>query len=176
MKTNILVTFLAFFGTLLYLFLLLPLFLILIPYKILSSFGHIYHFDIGTVRYLGLIPIALGVFIYLWCSYSFVFSGKGTPIPFTPTKKLVVTGLFRFVRNPLYIAGLFVLTGEALLFQSSGIFIYCLIMFGIFNVHVFMEEALLADKFGATYKRYLKSVPRWIPRLKPYRENDSESS
>ena len=175
MKTKPLVTYLAFLGTLLYLLLLLPFFLILIPYKILSSSEHIYHFDIGTVQYLGLIPIVMGAFIYLWCSYSFVFSGKGTPIPFTPTKNLVVTGLFSFVRNPLYIAGVFVLTGEALLFQSIGIFIYCLVMFVIFNMHVIMEETLLADKFGATYKQYLKSVPRWIPRLKPYRENDSES-
>jgi len=75
----------------------------------------------------------------------------------------------------LYVAGVSVLTGEALLFQSIGIFIYCLVMFGIFSFHVLMEEALLANKFGATYKQYLKSVPRWIPRLKPYRENDSES-
>lgn len=163
MKTKVSETFLALFGTSLYLLLLLPFFLILIPYKILLSPGYIYYFYIGTVRYLGLIPIALGVVIYLLCSYSFVFSGKGTPIPFTPTKNLVVTGLYRFVRNPLYIAGVFVLTGEALLFQSIGIMIYCLIMFGIFNFHVLIEEALLADKFGATYEQYRKSVPRWIP-------------
>ena len=175
MKSNVLITILAFIGTLLYLFLLVPFFLIFIPHKILSSSEYIYNFDIGMVRYLGLIPISLGIIIYLWCSYSFVSSGKGSPIPFTPTKNLVVTGLFRFVRNPLYIAGAFVLIGEALLFQSNGIFIYCLVMFAIFNVHVFMEEALLADRFGATYKRYLESVPRWIPRLKPYRENDSDN-
>ena len=65
MKAKISETFLALFGTLLYLLLLLPFFLILIPYKILSSSEHIYHFDIGTVRYLGLIPIALGVFYLL---------------------------------------------------------------------------------------------------------------
>ena len=175
MKTNTFITVLAFLGTLIYLFLLLPVFLILIPYKILLLSGPTYHFDIGATRYLGLIPIGLGVAIFSWCSYSFVFSGKGTPIPFTPTKRLVVTGLFRFVRNPLYIAGILVLTGEALFFQSGGIFIYCLVMFGIFNMHVFMEESLLEEKFGATYQRYLESVPRWIPRLTAYRENDSEN-
>jgi len=165
----------ALLGTLLYLLLLLPFFLIWIPYRILLSPEQIYVFDIGIFRYLGLVPIALGVVIYVFCSLSFVFIGKGTPIPFTPTKELVVTGLYRFVRNPLYIAGVFVLVGEALLFQSIGIFFYCLVLFGGFNLHVLMEETLLADKFGTSYERYRNSVPRWIPRLKPYRDNNTES-
>ena len=165
----------AVLGTLLYLLLLLPFFLIWIPYRILLSPERIYTFDIGVFRYLGLVPIALGAIIYVFCSLSFVFIGKGTPIPFTPTKELIVTGLYRFVRNPLYIAAVFVLAGEALLFQSIGIFIYCLVMFGIFNFHVLMEETFLADKFGETYERYCKAVPRWIPRLTPYRGYESES-
>jgi len=74
-----------------------------------------------------------------------------------------------FVRNPLYIAGVMVLTGEALLFQSIGIFIYCLAMFAVFNFHVLMEEILLANQFGETYEEYKKHVPRWVPRLTPYR-------
>ena len=165
----------AILGTLIYLLLLLPFFLIWIPYRILLSPEQIYVFDIGVFRYLGLVPIALGVIIYVFCSLSFVFIGKGTPVPFTPTKELIVTGLYRFVRNPLYIAAVFVLAGEALLFQSIGIFIYCLVMFGIFNVHVLMEETLLAEKFGTRYEQYCKSVPRWIPRLKSSRKKDSES-
>jgi len=165
----------ALLGTLLYLLLLLPFFLIWIPYRILLSPEQIYVFDIGIFRYLGLVPIALGVVIYVFCSLSFVFIGKGTPIPFTPTKELVVTGLYRFVRNPLYIAGVFVLVGEALLFQSIGIFFYCLVLFGGFNLHVLMEETLLADKFGTSYERYRNRVPRWIPRLRPYRDNNTES-
>lgn len=161
----------ALLGTLLYWLLLLPFFLIWIPYKILLSPERIYIFDIGVFRYFGLVPIALGIIIYILCSRSFVFIGKGTPIPFTPTKKLIVTGLYRFVRNPLYIAGVFVLAGEALLFQSIEIFFYCLVMFGGFNLHVLMEEAILAEKFGVIYEQYRKSVPRWVPRFKPYRNN-----
>jgi len=88
----------------------------------------------------------------------------------------VVTGLYRLVRNPIYIAGSSVLAGEALLFQSKGIFIYFLIMFGIFNVHVLIEETLLAEKFGATYEQYRKSVPRWIPRITPYKKIDTRKS
>jgi protein-S-isoprenylcysteine O-methyltransferase Ste14 len=172
MKAKTSETLLALVGTLLFLFLLLPFFLIWVPYKILSSPEQIYHFNTGAFRYLGMVPITLGLVIYLWCSSSFVLYGRGTPIPFTPTKKLVVTGLYRYVRNPIYIAGSFVLAGEALLFQSLGIFVYCLAMFVIFNVHVLIEETLLADKFGVTYEQYRRSVPRWIPRLKPYRGND----
>jgi protein-S-isoprenylcysteine O-methyltransferase Ste14 len=162
---------LALFGTIIFLFLLLPIFLIWIPNRILSSPEYSYSFNAGGFKYFGMVPISIGFIIYIWCSNSFVTHGKGSPIPFTPTKRLVVTGLYRFVRNPLYIAGSLVLAGEALLFQSLGILIYCLVMFAIFNIHVFMEEKLLADQFGETYEQYRKSVPRWIPRLKPYRNN-----
>ena len=174
MKPGISETLLAILGTLLFLLGILPIFLIWIPYEILSDPNYVYSFNIGTFRYIGLVPIALGIVIYVWCSGMFVFYGKGTPIPFTPTKKLVIKGLYRFVRNPIYLAGSSVLVGEALLFQSKGIFIYFLVMFGIFSVHVLFEETLLAEKFGATYEQYRKSVPRWIPRLTPYKENDSE--
>jgi protein-S-isoprenylcysteine O-methyltransferase Ste14 len=68
------------------------------------------------------------------------------------------------------------LAGEAVLFQSIGIFIYCLAMFGIFYIHVLMEETFLANEFGAEYDQYRNSVPRWIPRLTPYHDKDSESS
>lgn len=174
MKAKKAETLTALLGTFLFLFLLLPLFLIWIPNKILSFPEHAYLFNAGAFRYFGVVPIALGLAIYIWCSSSFVLYGKGTPIPFTPTKKLVVTGLYRFVRNPIYIAGSLVLAGEALLFQSIGIFIYCSLLFAVFNIHVFIEEKLLADQFGATYEQYCKSVPRWIPRFKPYRKNEKK--
>ena len=64
---------------------------------------------IGTIRNLGLIPIILGIAIGLLCTGSFVISGRGTPIPFTPTNQLIVRGLYRFVRNPMYIAEAMVL-------------------------------------------------------------------
>ena len=164
-------------GTLVFLFLLIPIIYVWIPYKILSSPNLYSPFDIGVFRFIGLAPIVLGLIIYFWCAHSFVFFGKGTPIPFTPTKQLVVKGLYRFVRNPMYIGGFFLIAGEALLFQSKALFIYSLVMFGIFNVHVlFFEEPYLADKFGGSYNRYRKSVHRWIPRLTPYREDNPESS
>jgi protein-S-isoprenylcysteine O-methyltransferase Ste14 len=175
MKPKIAETLISSLGTILFLFLIVPFFLIWIPRRILLAPEFIYRFDTGIYRYLGLAPIVLGVVLYIFCSGSFIFVGKGTPIPFTPTKELIVTGLYRFVRNPLYIAGVLVLAGEAILFQSLGILIYCLVMFGVFNVHVMMEETLLAEKFGTSYEQYCKSVPRWIPRLKSYKKRYSES-
>ena len=174
MKPETIETIKAFFATLGFLFVLLPIFFIVIPYKIVSSGSDSLLFDLGVFRYFGLIPIALGVFIYLWCSHNFVLFGKGTPIHSMPPRKLVVTGLYRFVRNPMYIAGLFVLGGEALLFQSKGLFIYFLVAFGVINLSLLTnEEPRLEKRFGETYNRYRKSVRRWIPRLTPYRENDS---
>ena len=175
MKSKIAETLIASLGTLLFLCLIMPFFLIWIPRRILLSSEHIYHFDIGIFRYFGLAPIVLGIVIYIFCSGSFVFVGKASPIFFTPAKELIVTGFYRFVRNPLYIAGVLVLAGEAILFQSVGIFIYCLVTFGFFNVIVLMEETFLAEKFGVRYEQYCKSVPRWIPRLTPYQGNDSAS-
>ena len=176
MKSDIAEIIKAFFGTLGFLFVLLPIILIGIPYKIISSPNHTHFFNIGAFRYFGLVPIVVGGIIYFWCSISFVFSGKGTPIHSMPPKELVVKGLYRFVRNPMYLAGFLILAGEVLLFQSKGVFIYLLIMFGVFNFLVVgREEARLGKRFGESYKHYCKSVGRWIPRLTPYRENDSGS-
>ena len=176
MKSNLSETIKAFFGTLGFLFVLLPVFLIGIPYKILSATNHAHLFDIGPFRHAGLVFIAIGVFIYFWCSLSFVFFGKGTPIHAMPPKKLVVKGLYRYVRNPMYIAGLLVLAGEVLLFQSRDLLIYFLVIFMICIVFVpVAEEPILSDRFGEGYKRYCKAVNRWIPRLTPYRENESAS-
>jgi len=168
MKIKIIEIVPAFLGTLIFLIVIIPFFMIFIPAKILSAPENAYYFNIGIFRYIGLVPIVLGTFIYLYCSASFVFVGRGTPILFTPTKALIVSGLYRYVRNPLYIAGLLVLTGEGIYFQSTGLFVYCLVMFGFFNFYVLMEESILAEKFGASYEAYRQSVPRWIPKLKPY--------
>jgi protein-S-isoprenylcysteine O-methyltransferase Ste14 len=174
MKTSTSETILSVLGTMMFLFFLVPFFIIWIPYEILSAAGHDMMLKNGVFQHLGLVFIAVGVVAYIWCSGSFVFYAKGTPIPFTPTKELVVTGLYKFVRNPLYIAGTLVLAGETLLFQSIGIFIYTLVMFGVFHVHVLMEETHLENTFGKKYEQYRRSVPRWIPRFKSYGEDDSK--
>lgn len=173
MKTGASVPISALLGTMLFLFLLVPFFIVWIPYEILSASGHDLEWNSTAIQYVGLVFIFPGAVAYLWCSGSFVIHAKGTPIPFTPTKELVVTGLYKFVRNPLYIAGTLVLSGETLLFQSKGLFIYTIVMFGIFHIHVLMEETHLENTFGNKYEQYRRSVPRWIPRFKSYKDENS---
>ena len=143
---------------------------------ILTSPSHVNLIDLGEFRYFGVLPIVMGVIVYLWCSFAFVFTGKGTPIHTMPPKKFVVIGLYRYVRNPMYLACCLVLSGETLLFQSQGLLIFLWIMFVSFNIRLMVfEEPALRKRFGESYLQYCKSVGRWIPRLTPYQEEDIDS-
>jgi len=114
---------------------------------------------------IGFLPIALGVAIYLWCAWDFATAGQGTPAPIDAPKHLVVRGLYRFVRNPMYVGVLLILLGESLAFRSPRILVYAAIVFTFFNLFVILyEEPALKRKFGASYEEYLKKIPRWIPR------------
>ena len=155
-------------GTLIFIIGVFPIFYIWIPYGIVSS-RYVYAFDIGGMRYLGIGFIILGMIAAALSSIGFIIHGKGSPIPFTPTKELIVTGIYKYVRNPLYLAGSSVLIGEVLLFQSFGLLVYFIIMFGIFYIHALIEEKHLENEFGETYNHYRKSVPRWIPNLSSYK-------
>ena len=114
---------------------------------------------------IGFLPIALGVAIYLLCAWDFATAGQGTPAPIDAPKHLVVRGLYRFVRNPMYVGVLLILLGESLAFRSPRILVYAAIVFTFFNLFVILyEEPALKRKFGASYEEYLKKIPRWIPR------------
>jgi protein-S-isoprenylcysteine O-methyltransferase Ste14 len=141
---------------------------ILIPYFLLDSFGEIWAYNIGDFRYLGLIPVLPGVWIYLWCVWDFTFTGKGTPAPIDPPKELVVKGLYQYVRNPMYIGGLFVLLGETIFFASLILFGYSFFIFlGFHTFVVVYEEPTLRRTFGKSYKAYCDSVQRWLPHRRP---------
>jgi hypothetical protein len=94
-----------------------------------------------------------------------LWRGKGTPAPIDPPKELVMRGLYRYVRNPMYVGILTLLIGETLFFASRQLFIYAGVIFLFFNLFViFYEEPALRQKFGESYRRYCETVPRWIPR------------
>jgi protein-S-isoprenylcysteine O-methyltransferase Ste14 len=136
----------------------------LVPYLLLSSGIELVPVELSGFRFIGLIPIALGALLYLWCAWDFTFSGKGTPAPFDPPKEIVVGGLYRHVRNPMYVAALLVLIGEAILFESALILVYAAIVFSVFHLWIiFYEEPTLRRKFGASYEKYCLKVRRWIP-------------
>ncbi len=113
----------------------------------------------------GILLLALGVAGYLWCALDFAFAGHGTPAPIDPPKLLVVRGLYRYARNPMYISVLLVLLGESVLFHSWTLCRYALAVWAGFHLFVLLyEEPTLRDKFGESYKEYCQRVNRWLPR------------
>jgi protein-S-isoprenylcysteine O-methyltransferase Ste14 len=137
---------------------------IVVPYLLLTSKLELFHVELSGFRLIGLIPIAFGALLYFWCAWDFTFTGKGTPAPFDPPKEIVVRGLYRYVRNPMYVAALLILIGEVVLFESALILIYAAIVFSVFHLWVFFyEEPTLRRKFGESYEKYCRNVSRWIP-------------
>ena len=137
---------------------------ILVPYLLLSSRLESFPAELSGFRFLGMAPVAAGALLYLWCAWDFTFVGKGTPAPFDPPKEIVVKGLYRYVRNPMYVAVLLVLIGEAIWFESGLILIYAAIVFSVFHLWViFYEEPTLKRKFGESYEKYCRKVSRWVP-------------
>ncbi|TMD58086.1 MAG: isoprenylcysteine carboxylmethyltransferase family protein [Chloroflexi bacterium] len=120
---------------------------------------------VPSIWLAGVVPLALGVGLYLWCAGAFTFIGRGTPAPIDAPKVLVVEGFYCWVRNPMYIAVLTVVTGEAILFRSLLLVVYVLLLWAAFHMAIlFVEEPSLRRQFGASYETYLHTVPRWIPR------------
>ncbi len=121
----------------------------------------------GLFSYLAFPLWVIGSATLLWCFWDFVQKGKGTPAPIDPPKELVVSGLYRYVRNPMYVGVLIILIGHFLWFGYWGMLVYA----GLFLilVHLFVtlyEEPNLKGRFGAAYEKYLNEVPRWLPRFR----------
>jgi protein-S-isoprenylcysteine O-methyltransferase Ste14 len=121
----------------------------------------------GIEEWAAITIIAIGIAIYLHTAFwGFALIGGGTPAPIAPTIILVVKGLHRFVRNPMYIGVALVIGGQAWLFHSFHIAIYLVCMLLIAHLFVlFYEEPTLRKQFGEEYDRYHASVPRWIPKI-----------
>jgi protein-S-isoprenylcysteine O-methyltransferase Ste14 len=112
---------------------------------------------------LGAVPLALGVFLLLWTVRDFYVAGRGTLAPWSPPQELVVVGLYRFSRNPMYIAVLLVLFGWAIGFQSALLATYAVAVGIAFHLRVVLaEEPWLARTHGAKWERYKEQVPRWL--------------
>jgi protein-S-isoprenylcysteine O-methyltransferase Ste14 len=116
-----------------------------------------------------LAPVLIGTFILLWCVRDFYVAGKGTLAPWSPPQHLVTIGLYRLVRNPMYVGVLTLVAGWALYFTSFLLGAYTLFLAIRFHLHVRgYEEPWLASEFGDEYERYKAAVPRWWPRLRPW--------
>ncbi len=110
---------------------------------------------------------AVGAAIYLWCAYDFGVAGRGTPAPIDAPKRLVVRGLYQYVRNPMYVGVLTVLAGWNMLYRTESLLKYTAAVFVFFHLFVvFYEELQLQRRFGDEYSDYRAQVARWIPRVK----------
>ena len=120
-------------------------------------------------RASGILLIAAAVPVLLAAIVRFVRQGRGVPAPVLAARHLVVTGLFRYVRNPMYIAVLSVIVGQGLLFGSAPVLRYALVVAAGFHLFVLLhEEPSLRSRFGPEYEAYCRAVRRWIPRVRPW--------
>jgi protein-S-isoprenylcysteine O-methyltransferase Ste14 len=140
-----------------------------IPFKIMNSESHTVIAEIGNFRFIGPTFILIGIVGYLACCWNFIFDAKGIPALEGMQKHLIVKGLYKYVRNPIYISLCLIIFGEAVYFQSQDLLLYLLGWMVVFHIRVvFFEEPYLSVTFGESYEWYRESVRRWIPRLKAY--------
>ena len=118
----------------------------------------------------GALLAAAGAIVLIDSFVRFAVQGIGTPAPVFPTRHLVVTGLYRHVRNPMYVAVVAVIAGQGLLFGNLRVLAYGGLVWLAFHLFVLAyEEPTLQATFGIEYERFRAGVPRWIPRLTPWR-------
>jgi protein-S-isoprenylcysteine O-methyltransferase Ste14 len=121
---------------------------------------------LATWQYLGVLPFVAGIATALWCGWDFAVTGLGTPVPIDAPRVLVVRGMYRYVRNPMYAGVLSVILGFVLWFASGAVLIYFACLWLAFHLFVALyEEPHLRRIFGAQYEAYCRKVNRWLPRL-----------
>lgn len=122
------------------------------------------------VRVLGGLLIAVALPVLIGAFLRFVRDGLGTPAPVAPTERLVVTGAYRHVRNPMYLAVVSAIVGQALLLGQPVLLAYAaLVAFLVMSFVRLYEEPVLRRQFGEEYEAYRRAVPGWVPRLHPWK-------
>ena len=123
-----------------------------------------------ALRVLGAVLIAVGLVVLVQAFVRFVVEGVGTPAPIAPTEHLVVGGLYRHVRNPMYVAVATVIVGQALVLGRPALLLYAVAFIAVTATFVRLyEEPTLRERYGAEYEAYRRAVPGWWPRLHPWR-------
>jgi protein-S-isoprenylcysteine O-methyltransferase Ste14 len=140
----------------------------IVPFTILRATGVSLDRPVGIVQLFSIALAGLGSAMVIWVSTTFVREGKGTPVPLNPPTRFVAGGLYRYMRNPMYVGALTILMAEALYFGSIWLLVYAAGLWLAFHLFlVLWEEPQLKRRFGAAYERYLEQVPRWLPKLRP---------
>jgi protein-S-isoprenylcysteine O-methyltransferase Ste14 len=121
----------------------------------------------GAAGAIALVLLVFGSSIYAWCVWDFATFGRGTPAPIDAPQRLVVRGLYRYSRNPMYVGVLSVILGWAALFQSSVLAVYALIVVLCFHLFIVpYEEPHLRRQFGKEYDDYRARTGRWLPKVR----------
>lgn len=136
---------------------------LLIPWWIAGWRSPIQPLHPGLAAAAVLMPI--GFWFYASCTWKFARRGRGTPAPWDPPKKLIVEGLHRYMRNPMYVGVIAWVLGAACLWRSWPIAIYAACLALMFHARVLLyEERVLREEFGGEFEAYCAAVPRWVPR------------
>jgi len=124
------------------------------------------------LRVIGAVLVVAGALVLFDSFARFAIKGLGTPAPVFPTRHLVITGLYRYVRNPMYVAVVAVIAGQGLVFGNLRVLVYGALVWLGFHLFVTVyEEPALRATFGPEYENFCRSVSRWIPRTSPWRGN-----
>jgi protein-S-isoprenylcysteine O-methyltransferase Ste14 len=124
-------------------------------------------------RVIGALLVVAGIAVLVHAFARFVLEGRGTPAPVAPTEHLVVGGLYRHVRNPMYLAVLAIIVGQALVLGQLELLWYAAIIGAAFAAFVYgYEQPALSRQFGAEYDAYRRAVPAWWPRRRPWEPGD----
>ena len=129
----------------------------------------------APMRVLGAILLLAGLIVLVQAFVRFVVEGLGTPAPIAAPERLVVGGVYRYVRNPMYMAVLAVIVGQALLLGRLGLLLYAAATWLLVAAFVHLyEEPTLTHRFGADYEVYRRAVPAWRPRLRPWEPGEHD--
>jgi len=127
-------------------------------------------FGLSPLRIVGVVLILAGLPVLLDSFARFALEGLGTPAPVFPTRHLIVTGWYRYVRNPMYVAVVSIIVGQALLLGSIHVLEYGAAVWLVAHLFVLLyEEPKMRSTFCEEYREFCANVPRWIPRLTPWR-------
>ncbi len=132
-----------------------------------------------ALRLLGLVPLLAGAMVGLRCVFDFAWTGRGTPAPIDPPRRLVVRGFYAYVRNPMYLGFALAILGAWVVFGAGrwlALICAAVLVAGVDLFVRFYEEPTLRRKFGADYEKYCRNVPRWRPRLKPWIPERAEAA
>jgi protein-S-isoprenylcysteine O-methyltransferase Ste14 len=129
----------------------------------------------APLRVLGVILLMAGLLVVIRAFVRFVVEGFGTPVPVAAPERLVVGGVYRYVRNPMYVAILAAIVGQALVLGQLGLLLYAAALWLISAAFVrWYEEPTLTRRFGADYEAYRRAVPAWWPRLRPWKPTERD--